>query len=184
MSHVTEEYILYIRRKVHILQKTRRDEKYKFSLLNIENPVDLLKVRNNMRIYGIIAALLILTTAAISGCLSQPPTEKPITPDKTGAETSERKVSEAGVTIAAVYSGNNSFAISLDTHSGSLDYKMDEVSFIRDSKGNIIKPIKWDGGIGGHHLKGTLTFPKFDDNASFELVTQDVAGVKERVLKW
>lgn len=137
-----------------------------------------------MRIYGIIVALLILTTAAISGCLSQPQTEKPVTPDKTAAETSERKVSEAGVTIAAVYFSNNSFAISLDTHSGSLDYKMDEVSYIRDSKGNIIKPMKWDGGFGGHHLEGTLSFPKFDDSAGFELVIQNVAGVKERVLKW
>ncbi len=131
-----------------------------------------------MRIYGIIVALLILTTAAISGCLSQPQT------DKTATETSERKVSEAGVTIAAVYFSNNSFAISLDTHSGSLDYKMDEVSYIRDSYGNIIKPMKWDGGFGGHHFEGTLSFPKFDDNAGFELVIRDVAGVKERILKW
>ena len=137
-----------------------------------------------MRIYGIIAALLILISAAISGCLSQPQNEKPITPDRNATETSERKASEAGVTIAAEYFSNNSFAISVDTHSGSLDYKMDEVSFIRDGNGNIIKPMKWDGGFGGHHFKGILTFPKFDDNASFELVIQDVAGVKERVLKW
>ena len=130
-----------------------------------------------MRILGIIIALLILITAAVSGCLSgkEPQTEKP-------SET--RDNSEAGVTITAVYLGNNAFDVTLDTHSGSLDYEMAKISYIRDSKGNIIKPESWDGGIGGHHFEGILKFPKFDDSADFELVIQDVAGVKERVLKW
>ena len=146
-----------------------------------------------MRILGIIIALLILITAAVSGCLSgkEPQTEKPATvvpttSDKTSAtDSSEMRVSsEAGVTITAVYLGNNGFDIKLDTHSGSLDYEMAKISYIRDSKGNIIKPESWDGGIGGHHFEGILKFPKFDDSAGFELVIQDVAGVKERVLKW
>jgi hypothetical protein len=61
---------------------------------------------------------------------------------------------------------------------------MAKISYIRDSKGNIIKPESWDGGIGEHHFEGILKFPKFDDSVGFELVIQDVAGVKERVLKW
>jgi hypothetical protein len=61
---------------------------------------------------------------------------------------------------------------------------MAKLSYIRDSKGNMIKPESWDGGIGGHHFGGILKFPKFDDSAGFELVIQDIAGVKERVLKW
>ncbi|MDO9097061.1 MAG: hypothetical protein Q7U60_02920 [Candidatus Methanoperedens sp.] len=133
-----------------------------------------------MRISGILIALLVLVAAAVSGCLSgsEPETE-------TAASDSERKEnSEAGVTIAAVYLGNNEFNISMDTHSGSLDYEMAKISYIRDSRGNIIKPESWDGGIGGHHFSGTLKFPKFDDSAGFELVIQDVAKVKERVLKW
>lgn len=146
-----------------------------------------------MRISGIILALLILITAAVSGCLSgkEPQTENPATvvptySDKTSAtDSSETRVnSEAGVTITAVYLGNNVFDIKLDTHSGSLDYEMAKISYIRDSSGNIIKPESWDGGIGGHHFEGILKFPKFDDSAGFELVIQDVAGVKERVLKW
>lgn len=80
--------------------------------------------------------------------------------------------------------GNNTFDIKFDTHSGSLDYEMAKISYIRDSKGNIIKPESWNGGIGGHHFEGTLKFQKFDDSTGFELVIQDVAGVKERVLKW
>lgn len=142
-----------------------------------------------MRISGIIIALLILITAAVSGCLSgkEPQTETTAVPtSKTSATDSSetRGNSEAGVTITAVYLGNNAFDVKLDTHSGSLDYEMAKISYIRDSKGNIIKPEAWDGGIGGHHFEGNLTFPKFDDRAGFELVIQDVAGVKERVLKW
>jgi len=140
-----------------------------------------------MRISGIIIALFILITAAVSGCLSssEPETEKPASVEKTAASDSERKEnSEAGVTITAAYLGNNAFEIILDTHSVSLDYEMAKISYIRDGKGNIIQPLTWDGGIGGHHFNGTLKFPKFDDSAGFELVIQDVAGVKERVLKW
>ena len=143
-----------------------------------------------MRISGIIIALLILIMAAVSGCLSGtgPRTENPAAGVPTSTEktsTDETRVnSEAGVTITAVNLGNNAFDIKLDTHSGSLDYEMARISYIRDSKGNMIKPESWDGGIGGHHIEGTLKFPKFDDSVGFELVIQDVAGVKERVLKW
>ena len=139
-----------------------------------------------MRISGIIIALLILISAAVSGCLSGSQTEKsvaPASPDKTDSSDT-RENSEAGVTITAVYLGNNEFDIKLDTHSGSLDYELAKISYIHDSKGNIIKPESWDGGIGGHHFEGILKFPKFDDSAGFELVIQDVAGVKERGLKW
>jgi len=132
-----------------------------------------------MRISGIIILFILLATA-ISGCLSQPQTEKPAPADL----SKPRENSEAGVTITAVYLGNNAFEVSLDTHSGSLDYEMAKISYVRDGKGNIIKPAAWDGGIGGHHLSGTLRFPKFDDREGFELVVQDIAGVKERVLKW
>ncbi|CAG1002769.1 MAG: hypothetical protein OIN86_02630 [Candidatus Methanoperedens sp.] len=146
-----------------------------------------------MRISGIIIALLILIMAAVSGCLSGkgPQTENPAagvpaSTDKTSTvDSSETKVnSEAGVTITAMDLGNNAFDIKLDTHSGSLDYEMAKLSYIRDSKGNMIKPESWDGGIGGHHFEGILKFPEFDDSSGFELVIQDVAGVKERVLKW
>ncbi|CAG0984594.1 hypothetical protein METP3_02280 [Methanosarcinales archaeon] len=137
-----------------------------------------------MRISGIMIVLLILIIAAVSGCLSG--NEPKTALDKTsGSDSSEKKVnSEAGITITAIYSGNNAFDIKLDTHSGSLDYEMAKLSYIRDSKGNIIKPESWEGGIGGHHFEGILKFPEFDDSAGFELVIQDVAGVKERVLKW
>ncbi len=138
-----------------------------------------------MRIFGIIIVLLILITSAVSGCLSG--SEPRTTAVENTANTSSSEPtenSEAGVTITAVYSGDYTFNIKIDTHSGSLDYEMANISYVRDGKGNIIKPESWSGGIGGHHFSGDLKFPKFDDSAGFELVIQDVAGVKERVLKW
>ncbi|MFZ3383359.1 MAG: hypothetical protein WA144_05490 [Candidatus Methanoperedens sp.] len=139
-----------------------------------------------MRISGIIIALLILITAAVSGCLSEKTeaTVAPASSDKTSDSPDTRENSEAGVTITAVYLGNNEFEIKLDTHSGSLDYDLAKISYIRDSKGNTIKPESWDGGIGGHHIEGYMKFPEFDDSPGFELVINDVAGVKERILKW
>ena len=76
-----------------------------------------------MKISVIIIALLILITAAVSGCLSgkEPLQENNDAASKT-ADSSEAKVnSDAGVTITAVNLGNNEFDVKLDTHSGSLD---------------------------------------------------------------
>ncbi len=123
-----------------------------------------------MKITGIIIALLLLVTASISGCItnSETKTEKSVTTVTpaiketqvpAGGMPGTKDDSEAGVTVTAVYLGNNAFDIKLDTHSGSLDYEMAKISYI-------------------------LKFPKFDDSGSFELVIQDVAGVKERVFKW
>lgn len=129
-----------------------------------------------MKISGITIALFVLVSIAISGCLSG--SNAPANLSESQAKT------EAGVTVTARYLGDYSFQIRMDTHSSSLDYKMANISYIRDSRGNIIKPQSWDGGIGGHHLSGTLKFPKFDDSAGFELVIENVTGVKERVFKW
>ena len=136
-----------------------------------------------MKLKVIIIALLVLIFTAISGCLSD--SGQTLGQTAPPPDLSEQKEnSEAGVTITAVYLGDSAFEIKMDTHSGSLDYDMAKISYIRDGYGNIIKPQKWDGGIGGHHFSGTLTFPEFDDSRSFELVIQDVSEVKERVLKW
>lgn len=139
-----------------------------------------------MKLSGVIL-VLILIAAVVSGCLSGigPDAEKPAPLERTAAAGSSgpKENSEAGVTITAVYLGNSAFEISMDTHSGSLDYEMAKISYIRDGTGNIIRPETWEGGIGGHHFSGTLKFPKFDDRPGFELVIQDVAGVRERIIK-
>ncbi len=147
-----------------------------------------------MKISGIIIALLILITAAASGCLSgkEPQSENPATvvttiSDKTSAtDSSETRVnSEAGVTITVTYlpdiSDATAFDIAVTAHK---DYNDDfkNNSFLRDPGGKTYKPISYEGE-GGHHASGTLRFQKIESKR-FELVIQDVAGVKERVLKW
>ncbi len=145
----------------------------------------------NNKIY---ASALIITIVLASGIAffsrgQDNPREIPIA--ATGlsehpANLSEHKESaEAGVRITAVYDANT-FEIKLHLHtmSGSLDYNIKEISYIRDSNGNVIKPEAWEGGYDGQHLEGSLKFPEFDDSGGFELVIQNVADVKERVFKW
>lgn len=86
------------------------------------------------------------------------------------------------------------FAVVLDTHSVDLDgYDLAQLSVLRVEDGREVQPSGWDAPKGGHHRKGTLTFPTkgADGNdivgpgtGEFELIIRDVAGVPERVLRW
>ncbi|VVB85928.1 Uncharacterised protein [uncultured archaeon] len=148
-----------------------------------------------MRIPGIIIVLLILITAAVSGCLSgkEPQTENPATViptsnvDKASAtDLSEtRENSEAGIKITATYlpdiTDATAFEIKVTAHMNyNDDFKNN--SYLRDSSGKTYQALSYEG-TGGHHASGTLRFPKIESR-SFELVIRDVAGVNERVFKW
>lgn len=131
-----------------------------------------------MRISVIIIALSVLITVAIGGCLSGD--EKP------PADLLEpRENSDAGVTISATYlpdiTDATAFEIKVTAHK---DYNDDfkDSSYLRDSSGKTYPALSYEGE-GGHHASGTLRFPKIESKR-FELVIQDVAGVKERVFKW
>ena len=82
------------------------------------------------------------------------------------------------------------FDVSMNTHSVDLDeYDLGELAVLRDDTGNEYHPDSWDSAPGGHHRKGTLTFPIPDSLSQgkteyVEIVIRDVAGIKERVLKW
>lgn len=82
------------------------------------------------------------------------------------------------------------FDVSMNTHSVDLDeYDLGELAVLRDDTGNEYHPVSWDSAPGGHHRKGTLTFPIPDSLSQgkteyVEIVIRDVAGIKERVLKW
>ena len=79
-----------------------------------------------------------------------------------------------------------SFKISLNTHSGSLDFDLRDISFLKDDKGNSYKPVSWDGSApGGHHRSGVLTFSKLKGPAGeIKLTLKEIAGVPERVFEW
>ncbi|MBE0481593.1 MAG: hypothetical protein IBX68_11525 [Dehalococcoidia bacterium] len=80
------------------------------------------------------------------------------------------------------------FSVSMDTHSVELDgYDLGALAILRDDSGNEYSPLSWNSSPGGHHRRGTLTFAVSASLAEaryVEMVIRDVAGVKERVLKW
>jgi hypothetical protein len=129
-----------------------------------------------MRIAGITIALLILIAIAVSGCLSN--SEAPVD------LSAPRENSDAGVQITVTYlpdiTDATAFDIKVTAHK---DYDDDfkNNSYLRDSSGKTYQPLSYEGE-GGHHASGTLRFPKIESK-SFELVIQDVAGVKERIFK-
>jgi hypothetical protein len=131
-----------------------------------------------MRISRIIIALSVLITVAIGGCVSGG--EKP------PADLLEpRENSEAEVTISATYlpdiTDATAFEIKVTAHK-NYDDDFKNNSYLRDSSGKTYKALSYEGE-GGHHASGILRFPKIESKR-FELVIQNVAGVKERVFKW
>ncbi len=86
--------------------------------------------------------------------------------------------------------GSLVFNVAMNTHSVDLDqYDLGELTILRDDADNEYHPVSWDSAPGGHHRKGTLTFPLPDSVSQgkakyIEVMIRDVAGIEERVLKW
>jgi hypothetical protein len=82
----------------------------------------------------------------------------------------------------------------MNTHSVNLDgYDFGKLAVLRNDAGQEVQPQGWDAPAGDHHRSGSLTFPPRDTSGQpmvgpgtrfLELVIHDVAGVKERVLRW
>jgi hypothetical protein len=122
--------------------------------------------------------------------------------DDAGAETGgEVRTSEGGkVSVqviwenAGVAGGPLSFSVVMDTHSVDLDgYDLGRLAVLRNDRGQEVKPEQWDSAPGGHHRTGMLLFSGKDSAGNpvlgpevkaLELLIRDVAGVKERVLRW
>ncbi len=55
--------------------------------------------------------------------------------------------------------------VSLDTHSGNLDLDLVAIATMR--AGTLVeRPERWEGPMGGHHVKGKLVFPGADLSAA------------------
>lgn len=75
------------------------------------------------------------------------------------------------------------FEVSLTTHEGDLSLDLVRVSTL-EVDGKILQAKSWDGGSGGHHLNGTLTFPAIDQEpAKMILRMENIAGVN-RTFTW
>lgn len=82
------------------------------------------------------------------------------------------------------------FHVAMNTHSVELDgYDLMNLSMLRDDMGNEYSPESWDSRPGGHHRKGTLTFPVPDsisqqETEYIEMIIRDVAEIENRTLTW
>lgn len=101
------------------------------------------------------------------------------------AQTDEKGSVVVGVTpISLISESNASFTISFTTHSGDLNYDIAAISKLTDNKGNVYRPISWTGGKGGHHISGTLIFPKLSQEALFVTLTISKIDNQDRVFEW
>ena len=135
--------------------------------------------------FVMISASLLLVIALVSGCLDTSEGSYDIENVENIDYSTPQTNSEAGITITVTYlpeiKDATAFDIEVTAHT---DYNDDfkKNSYLRDSSGKTYQPISYEGS-SGHHAKGTLKFPKID-RKRFELVIQDVAGVKERTYTW
>ncbi len=137
-------------------------------------------------------SIMLMVAAAVIGCSSSPATQG----DSGSRPTNGMVQSHDGgsVTIDVEWfkaeNGSLIFNVAMNTHSVELDqYDLGELAVLRDDMGNEYHPVSWDSAPGGHHRKGTLTFPLPDSvsqgNAEYiEMVIRDVAGIEARVLTW
>jgi hypothetical protein len=102
-----------------------------------------------------------------------------------------RQVVGGGVTVAATLLTDRTdvtaIRLVLNTHSVNLDgYQFDTIAMLRDDKGKTYALEAVESASGsGHHRQAVLRFARADAGAkAMELVVKDVAGVKERTLRW
>jgi hypothetical protein len=102
-----------------------------------------------------------------------------------------------GVSVTLAWQGPAAgpvFSVAMDTHSGSLDgYDLARLAVLRTASGQEVIPASWDAPSGGHHRKGTLTFPgagpdgkplMASGGGQVTVTIKDVAGVEGRVFTW
>jgi hypothetical protein len=79
-----------------------------------------------------------------------------------------------------------SFQVQFDTHQGNLDFDPAAISYLEDGKGNLLRPLFWQGSLpGGHHRSGVLTFPAVSDQTQeIRLTLENVFGIPERTFEW
>lgn len=142
---------------------------------------------NRNVLIGIGIVLLVALSLQVYGKkdTSEPQSEQAKEPAESEAQTN----AEGSVTVAVtptIRPDVVAFEMTLDTHTGDLDYDLTKVVTLEDDNGNEYAPTGWEGDPpGGHHRKGILKFAVATSLVSgFELRMMDVGGVKERSFRW
>lgn len=112
------------------------------------------------------------------------------TPPPTSYETKESEASNVTVIVTPKdlsFGKPARFDVMFDTHSVNLDFDVAAIATLTDDQGNTFGTPIWSGDPpGGHHRKGTISFPQtLSPRATlFRLIVSDVAGVPQRVFEW
>lgn len=128
------------------------------------------------------------TTTAVTG--TSPSTGSTKGPTNGRVQSNDANAVKIDVKWAEAGAGSLVLDVSMNTHSVDLDqYDLKKLVVIRDDSGTEYRPTTWSAPSGGHHREGMLTFSLPDsvtrgETRYIEMVIKDVAGIKERVLKW
>ncbi len=151
---------------------------------------------------SVLAISIIMVAVLVAGCSSRfvpqreegayPPSSGPSSNGPTNGLVQSNTGGSVTIDVEWIKEGDGLliFDVSMNTHSVDLDqYDLGELAVLRDDTSNEYHPVSWDSAPGGHHRKGTLTFPLPDSLSQGEakyvkIVIRDVADIEERVLKW
>ena len=110
------------------------------------------------------------------------------------AASVQRKTAEVGGVAVSVTllqpaesgSATIDFQLVMNTHRGSLPTDMLNVAKLLEKGGEVIPPLAWSGGKGGHHLKGKLSFPadRTAIGGTFTLMLQGIDGQNDLRFEW
>jgi uncharacterized protein (DUF305 family) len=100
-------------------------------------------------------------------------------------------VSVRPLNLGAELANTLDFQVTLETHSGSLDFDLAELAVLRVGDAEIAAS-SWEALGEGHHVNGILSFPTTDaagksvlgGAAEVSVVIRNLPGVEEHVLTW
>jgi hypothetical protein len=152
--------------------------------------------RSLLLVFVLGAVVVALAGYAVQRAMTAQPAAKPETSTSgspPAAEVFPTETSDAGQVTVAVTPLNLGrpevplqFQVALNTHSVALDYDLAQLAVLRTDGGNEVTAVRWDGGRGGHHVSGTLSFLPIDLQGArwVEVLIRGVANVPERTFRW
>ena len=89
------------------------------------------------------------------------------------------------VTPGGAVDGKLAFTVRPTTHYVNLNYDFKSLAALKDDLGRTYTALAWEGGNGGHHVSGTLSFDNLQPGTKWvELEMKDIAGVPRRTFRW
>jgi hypothetical protein len=109
------------------------------------------------------------------------------------AEAGGVTVTVTPTNLAAPSGSTLDFKVKVETHTVDLSQNLATISVLRMPSGIDVDGAKWDGPTGGHHIEGTLSFPRTDSTGAavavpatgtLTLSIRNYGGVVERTFTW